>query len=215
MKIYLNPSYAQSESVRHEYFEKLVSLFLEKRQLTQAKLLDVGCSQLDFSHTARKIESFGIDIKQSQVYDEAHFRLCNLDNERIPFQDGTFDFVIAGELIEHIKRPFEFIEECVRVLKQGGILILSTPNPHYYLEILKELIGNNAIDDREHLTQFTRIHLINFAKNSGLKLLMFKRYKFWIPFIKLMILSTHTPRFFNYQNIFIFTRKENVRHESA
>lgn len=47
---------------------------------------------------------------------------------KLPFQDGTLDYVCAGELIEHLDNPHHFIKEAFRVLKKGGWLAVSTPN---------------------------------------------------------------------------------------
>lgn len=205
MKIILNPTYSQSEELRFEYFRnKILQHVSQDKKYT---LLDVGCSQLDFGDANTSIESFGIDINDSKVYDAAHFKKCNLDKETLPFSNEFFDIVIAGEILEHVKRPFEFIEEISRVLKKEGLLLLSTPNPQYYLEILKELFGSKTIDDWEHLNLFSRIHLTNYAQKNHLKLINVKRYKFWIPFIKLMVLSEWTPPLFNYQNIYIFRKQ--------
>ena len=48
--------------------------------------------------------------------------------EQLPWDDGTFDAVVNIDGIEHIERPFDFVEECHRVLRPGGYLIVSTPN---------------------------------------------------------------------------------------
>jgi len=200
MKILLNPTYQESESMRFDYFRREILKLSDKNR--PSKLLDIGCSQLDFSKTSKTIESFGVDIKKSEQYDSLHFKQCNLDTEDIPYADNYFDFVVAGEVIEHVKRPFEVIEEVARVLKNGGYLFLSTPNPSYYLEILKELFGSKKIDDVEHLNLFSRIHLTAYLEKKGFSIIEMKRYKFWIPFIKLMILSLHTPPLLNYQTIY-------------
>lgn len=47
---------------------------------------------------------------------------------KLPFADGEVDQVVAGELIEHLETPAEFIKECLRVLKPGGYLAISTPH---------------------------------------------------------------------------------------
>ena len=49
-------------------------------------------------------------------------------NEPLPFQDDCLDAVVCIEGIEHIKRPFDFIAECCRILRPGGLLIVTTPN---------------------------------------------------------------------------------------
>jgi SAM-dependent methyltransferase len=49
-------------------------------------------------------------------------------NSRFPLEAERFDFISCIEGIEHLQDPFEFVRECHRVLKPGGMLVLSTPN---------------------------------------------------------------------------------------
>lgn len=48
--------------------------------------------------------------------------------EALPFQDEAFDVVVATELIEHVRYPATMLQEIRRVLRDGGELLLSTPN---------------------------------------------------------------------------------------
>ena len=49
-------------------------------------------------------------------------------NDPLPFQDGTFDYAVCADGIEHLENPFACIREFARVLKKDGLLIISTPN---------------------------------------------------------------------------------------
>ena len=51
------------------------------------------------------------------------------DALEIPLRSGTLDLVSAFQVVEHIGSPDGFFDEARRVLKPGGILLLSTPNP--------------------------------------------------------------------------------------
>ena len=46
----------------------------------------------------------------------------------LPFDDAAFDCVVSFQVIEHIRHDHDFICEAKRVLRPGGMLILSTPN---------------------------------------------------------------------------------------
>jgi len=45
------------------------------------------------------------------------------------FKDASFDVVVAAAIIEHLKDPGEMLRESSRILKPGGILIITTPHP--------------------------------------------------------------------------------------
>lgn len=53
----------------------------------------------------------------------------------LPFADNTFDIVLSSEVIEHTTDPDLAIKEYHRVLKQGGIMVLTTPNKFWYFSL--------------------------------------------------------------------------------
>jgi 2-polyprenyl-3-methyl-5-hydroxy-6-metoxy-1,4-benzoquinol methylase len=55
-------------------------------------------------------------------------RLHELGSGPLPFADGTFRLVFAGEIIEHLVDTAGFLEDVRRVLVPGGVLLLTTPN---------------------------------------------------------------------------------------
>lgn len=76
-------------------------------------------------------------------------------NERLPFQDETFDAVFSFAVLEHVKDPFRSAQEICRVLKRGGILYCVVPflqplhgYPNHYYNMtsqgLRNLFGNNT-----------------------------------------------------------------------
>ena len=59
----------------------------------------------------------------------------------LPIKDKSVDLVFAGEVIEHIYHTEIFLKEAHRVLKDGGELIISTPNLAYWGHRIKLLFG--------------------------------------------------------------------------
>src|SRR5579863_5675247 len=62
---------------------------------------------------------------------EPDLRSVYLDaTKRFPFADGTFDYIVAEHVIEHVRYEdaLKMLHECYRVLKNGGVIRISTPN---------------------------------------------------------------------------------------
>jgi SAM-dependent methyltransferase len=56
------------------------------------------------------------------------------DLRRVPFDDGEFDAVVSFEAIEHVADAEQALDELRRVLRPGGLLLISTPNRGVYPE---------------------------------------------------------------------------------
>lgn len=56
--------------------------------------------------------------------------------ERIPYQDGYFDMVIANNVLEHLDQPDRAFREVARVLKPGGHFLAKTPNRWHYVPLI-------------------------------------------------------------------------------
>ena len=79
---------------------------------------DVCGLDLAPEHYASLIEEHGLDIRKIDV-----------ERERIPFPDDSFDVILFNEVFEHLRIDLIFtVSELRRVLKPGGRLFLSTPN---------------------------------------------------------------------------------------
>lgn len=74
----------------------------------------------------------GIQVKMHDVEDP------------LPFPDNTFDIIVSNAVIEHLHGTHRnAIQECARVLKPGGILLISTPNLAYILKRIRFLLGRS------------------------------------------------------------------------
>jgi len=50
-----------------------------------------------------------------------------LDMHAIPYADGSFDCVVHSDTLEHIPNPIHALQECLRVLRPGGLLCMTVP----------------------------------------------------------------------------------------
>jgi SAM-dependent methyltransferase len=85
-----------------------------------------------------------------------------------PFDDGAFDRIFALEILEHVHSPLTMLKEIRRVLSDDGVLVLSVPNPFYWLEFVNE--WREAPDDQGHIHSFTRANLGAVFKVAGLQI---------------------------------------------
>lgn len=111
------------------------------------RILDVGCGDGSLSALlARKSEQIaGIEVSM-EACRIARLRgigvaRADVENYSFPFRSESFDVVVAGEVIEHMTDPDEFLQEVVRVLKPNGHCILTTPNLASWYNRLLLLLG--------------------------------------------------------------------------
>jgi SAM-dependent methyltransferase len=87
---------------------------------------------------------------ESPDYDERHHFRCvcfDVERDRFPFDDATFDLVTCCEVIEHLtQNPVHALAEIHRVLRPGGWFVLSTPNAARAGNIANLLRGRNVYD---------------------------------------------------------------------
>ncbi len=77
----------------------------------------------------------------------------------LPVRDAVFDTVLCNEVLEHVPEPAILISEAARVLKPGGILILTTPQT-WGLHL-----------EPQDFYRYTRYGLCYLAEKSGLEVI--------------------------------------------
>ena len=176
----LNPQ----ESGKRGVYEHLQRYRLAKKDIGRSRrVLDLGCGTGYGSSILKKAgnEVFGIDISQKAIdyaktnYPGVNYTCCPADN--LPFESNFFDAVVACEIIEHVQDPKKVLREICRVLKKGGDLFISTPNPRHLLNFLRHVFKNRPYPERVvmqniyHIKEFYYEEFIGFLEKENLKII--------------------------------------------
>jgi methionine biosynthesis protein MetW len=102
------------------------------------RCLDVGCGDGQTAGPwlrARGCEYLGVDVAETAVRQaRAHGLDARLvdDASELPFDDGSFDVALSIEVFEHLFAPHLVAAEVRRVLRPGGMLLVTVPNVAYW-----------------------------------------------------------------------------------
>lgn len=97
-----------------------------------ARLLDVGCgngyllkrmSEMGWQVAGTEVDAEALKVARSRGLTVYHGELSDQN-----FPDNSFDAVHLGNVIEHVYDPLALIQECRRILKPAGKLVILTPN---------------------------------------------------------------------------------------
>lgn len=107
---------------------------VQRRLLEQEKLqiLDVGAGRGDLlQHLANlyPITASACDFHVERfALADVPIQKVDLNQERLPYPDGSFHLVTCSEVIEHLENFRALMRDVHRVLKPGGLFVLTTPN---------------------------------------------------------------------------------------
>jgi ubiquinone/menaquinone biosynthesis C-methylase UbiE len=125
---------------RHEMRYDLVAEAVRAHVPGGGRILDIGCGSALVAERLQDVDAeyVGLDLPAHQVAFAAR-SFCDREmtlrtawvranGERLPFADASFDIVVMTEVIEHLLRPELAVWEVARVLKPGGVYVMTTNN---------------------------------------------------------------------------------------
>jgi SAM-dependent methyltransferase len=136
-------------------------------------VLEVGCGAGYFLSAAQAagFEAWGTEISSSGLSRLAGrgFRVLDGELPKLGLPAGHFDAVVLIEVVEHLREPGVYLAEVRRVLREGGALLLTTPN---FGSLSRRLLGNRwRIITAEHLVLFSPQGIRLAISAAGLHLL--------------------------------------------
>lgn len=146
-----------------------------------SRALDVGCSS---GYLARPLNAAGVEVTGLELdplaAEEARSSCAevlvgDVETIELPFPPGSFDVVLCADVLEHLRAPGLALERLRPLLREGGRLVLTTPNVANWAMRLSLLGGrwrytDRGILDRTHVHFFTRKTLVETVETAGYRI---------------------------------------------
>jgi SAM-dependent methyltransferase len=164
---YYHARYEIASNEVEPYFRSIVRPILRAASLSASQpiVLDVGCGigrNLKFLQS-EGIRGVGMDLSQYAVESSKQIRATGT---HIPIRTSSIDAVMAIHLVEHLHHDevSAFLDECFRVLRKNGSLILITPNA---ISPVRLFLRGRFFYDPTHIFFFTPGMVKSFLRNAG------------------------------------------------
>lgn len=168
-------------------------------------ILEVGCGNGYYlsllNRLGLNISLIGLDNDPPAIRDAAKFigdrkvKLIIADASKIPFPSKSFDKIVMSEVIEHVKNEKKVLNEVIRVLKTGGIMVLTTCNINYPffwdpINWILQHFFNKHIESgfwagfwNQHTRLYERSQLEKLVRSAGFKIDKSEELTSWcLPF---------------------------------
>lgn len=116
--IFINPYYFARKEL-HKNISELAPQI-------KGKVLDIGCGVKPYKSLCNASEYLGLEI-DSELNRKSKNADFFYDGHKMPFENATFDGILANQVFEHVFNPREFLLEVNRILKTGGQFLITVP----------------------------------------------------------------------------------------
>lgn len=169
-------------------------------RLEGSEILDVGFAGQKgelppyyraFESGARRV--IGVDFNEPAVLARAIPKSTVADATRLPFKDAHADAVILGEFLEHQSDLVPFLRECHRVLRAGGQLLITTPNPAFLNRVVRRWLMprgsghvtsenvRQAMGYEDHVVLWDPLSMCNVLSRNGFEVRELTTLGIWVP----------------------------------
>ncbi|MBI3317688.1 MAG: class I SAM-dependent methyltransferase [Candidatus Omnitrophica bacterium] len=130
---YYSPAGAWDDPITRSRYESILARM--ERFRPPGRILDVGCGAGQFLAVAesRGWRGTGLEVSRSALdllkqRRGAQFQVMETTLQELDLPEGSFDAVTLFEVLEHLDQPVELLRRAAALLKEGGLLYLTTPN---------------------------------------------------------------------------------------
>lgn len=110
-------------------FNTIYTLLSHEMPKFRGKVVDIGCGNCPFEHLVdtAKAQYVGVDVVDADKWDYENSKIITYDGKHLPFETASIDHFICTEVLEHVPDPNDLIADMHRVLKPGGLGIITIP----------------------------------------------------------------------------------------
>jgi ubiquinone/menaquinone biosynthesis C-methylase UbiE len=179
----------KEEPVHEKELADIIAIYKKHtgKTLKNAKVLETGagsgtdsialakmtkCSAYCVDYSAQSIDF----MKRNFAKNKIKGTYVKADIKKIPFPDNTFDVIFSNGVLEHFREPIPIVQEQMRVLKKGGVLVFAVPETWTLYTVKKHMLMRKGQWFAGWETQYTKRELRKMMRQAGLKVLDAKVY---------------------------------------
>lgn len=158
--------------------ENLINLIKRDRE-EELWVLEIGCdcgaNLVEIKNRYPNAHLYGLELNEKAVAIASHFATVTVGNVEagsLEYENETFDYIIFGDVLEHLHDPLKTIEDCHQLLKEDGCIIASVPNIQH-ISVIEDLLRGNftyteiGLLDKTHIHFFTCYELLRMFQKGG------------------------------------------------
>jgi SAM-dependent methyltransferase len=129
-------------------------------------VLDVGCGSGHYQKSSKFRGAINIDVLKPKKK-IPNFVLC--DAQSLPFRECVFEKVYFYDVLEHLEKPVQCLQEIKRVTENEGVIVLGTPNALFFPKILLSAIKGKYYPDKGHVATYGLPELENLLRYTNFR----------------------------------------------
>lgn len=142
-------------------------------------VLEVGCdcgvNLLAIHNHNKRANLYGIEVNECAAEIAKHVanvKVLDIEKDTLDFGAQKFDYIIFGDVLEHLRDPEKVITDCKTLLKENGSVIASIPNL-MHISVMEQLLHgrftytDTGLLDKTHIHLFTYYEIVDMVKRAG------------------------------------------------
>ncbi len=165
--------------VSESYYQSSRPELVDLVPISAERVLELGCGEGRTGAAIRQRQRAFVtgielepDIAGIATTSLNDVRQADLDSFDFPWEEASFDCIIAADIVEHLRDPWRVLRESYRLLARHGVIIVSIPNISFSGIISNLMSGrfdyrDTGLLDRTHLRFFTRATFAEALLDAG------------------------------------------------